>query len=363
MPTISTCLIVKNESVCIERCLNSILLFSDEIIIYDTGSNDGTQEICSKIDKVRVIQGEWRNDFAWARNESFKHATCDYIMWVDADDYITEENARWLLNFKNTELEKYTQVNLEYIYDMSPDGSFSMHFYRERIFRRNCNPKWFGRIHEFPAITNGETILLEVPFKNFSIYHYKHSPNPYRNLTIYKEMEANGEINSGRDWFYYGRECMWYEGRDAARDKFFRALKCPDLWSIDKLNLYMHLSGMAYEEGDEEKTLEYAYLAASCTNVPRADVCCGIGDCYVRRGRYDWAKIWYEQALFNRTEQPDETFMTNDKNTFYPAIQLCVVEYNLGDVAKAEEYNNMALEFEPTNETALNNKNFFDSLK
>ena len=118
MPTISTCLIVKNESVCIERCLNSILLFSDEIIIYDTGSNDGTQEICSKIDKVRVIQGEWRNDFAWARNESFKHATCDYIMWVDADDYITEENARWLLNFKNTELEKYTQVNLEYIYDI-----------------------------------------------------------------------------------------------------------------------------------------------------------------------------------------------------------------------------------------------------
>lgn len=363
MPTISTCLIVKNEAVCIERCIRSIQSFSDEIIIYDTGSDDGTQDICARFDKVRVIQGEWRNDFAWARNESFKYATMDYIFWVDADDYITPENQEWLLNFKSTELEKYTQVNFEYIYDMSEDGKYSMHFFRERLFRRDCCPKWFGRIHEYPSITTGDLKMVEIPLDQFSIYHYKHSPNPYRNLNIYKEMEANGEIKSGRDWFYYGRECMWYEGKEAARDKFAKALACPDLWCIDKLNLYLHLSGMAYEDGDEQKTFEYALLAASCTDVPRADVCCAIGDCYVRKGKNDWAKIWYKNALLRRDDEPDKTFMMNDRNTIYPALQLCVIEYNEGNVEESERYNDIAYGFDPENETILNNKKFFDSLK
>ena len=362
-PTISTCLIVKNESVCIERCIRSIQPFSDEIIVYDTGSDDGTQDICASLDKVKVIQGEWRNDFAWARNESFKYATCDYIMWVDADDYITPENAEWLVSFKENNLKDYTQVNFEYIYDMNPDGKYSMHFFRERIFRRDCKPKWFGRIHEFPAITEGERKIVEIPLEYFSIYHYKHSPNPYRNLNIYKEMEANGEITSGRDWFYYGRECMWYEGKDAARDKFFKALECPDLWCIDKLNLYLHLSGMAFEDGDEQKTFEYAFLAASCTDVPRADVCCAIGDCYYRRGKNDWAKTWYKAALERRPDEPDKTFMMNDRNTVYPALQLCVVEYNEGNVEESERYNEIAYGFDPDNETILNNKKFFESLK
>lgn len=362
-PTISTCLIVKNESSCIRRCIKSIQPFSDEIIVYDTGSNDGTQAICASMDKVRVIQGEWREDFAWARNESFKYATCDYIMWVDADDYITPQNAEWLNRFKKTDLKNYTQVNLEYIYDMGDDGKYTLHFFRERIFRRDTEPTWFGRIHEYPAITKGERISIEIPLEDFSIYHYKHSPNPYRNLNIYKDMEKNGEIKSGRDWFYYGRECMWYEGRDAARDKFYKALDCPDLWCIDKLNLYMHLSWMAFEEGNEDDALKYAYLAASCTNVPRADVACAIGDCYIRRGRSDMARTWYEWALYNRTDEPDGTFMSNDKNTSYPALQLCVVEYELGNIEKSEKYNDMVLEFDPENENAICNKAFFQSIK
>lgn len=42
---ISVCLIVKNEEDVIERCLESVKGFSDELIVVDTGSSDKTKEI------------------------------------------------------------------------------------------------------------------------------------------------------------------------------------------------------------------------------------------------------------------------------------------------------------------------------
>ena len=42
MPTLSVCMIVKNEENCIERSLQSVQALADEIVIVDTGSTDGT---------------------------------------------------------------------------------------------------------------------------------------------------------------------------------------------------------------------------------------------------------------------------------------------------------------------------------
>ena len=47
MPTISLCMIVKNEEMHIAHCLDSVAALVDEIIIVDTGSTDRTVEIVS----------------------------------------------------------------------------------------------------------------------------------------------------------------------------------------------------------------------------------------------------------------------------------------------------------------------------
>lgn len=361
IPTISTCLIVKNESICIKRCIESILPFSDEIVIFDTGSDDGTQDICRQYDKVKLIQGEWKNDFAWARNESFKYANCDYIMWVDADDVIEEKDISWFENFKREELYKYDMVSLEYIYDAHTDGTYSLHFYRERIFKRSLKPKWFGRIHEYVILTEIEKPSLYcVPFDDFVIKHYKHSPNPKRNWEIYKAMEENHEINNGRDWFYYGRECMWCEGDDSAIDKFKTALACSDLWAIDKLNIYRHLSEIYLRKGDEKESLHCLYLAGECTDIPRADVCCDLGDRLYFKGKYKEAIKWYEMAYENTPNEYDGTFMEYGKDSIYPLLQLCVIEYKIGHKEKAKEYNDKVFLYEKDNKIALYNKQFFD---
>ena len=48
MITISLCMIVKNESEVLARCLDSVRDAVDEIIIVDTGSDDNTREIARR---------------------------------------------------------------------------------------------------------------------------------------------------------------------------------------------------------------------------------------------------------------------------------------------------------------------------
>lgn len=61
MPTISLCMIVKNEEANLARCLDSVAGLVDEMIIVDTGSTDRTVEIASGYTK-NVYSYPWKND-------------------------------------------------------------------------------------------------------------------------------------------------------------------------------------------------------------------------------------------------------------------------------------------------------------
>ena len=84
---ISVCIIVKNESETVERCLESVKPFADEIIVVDTGSVDDTKAKARKFTD-KIYDFKWINDFSAARNHAFEKATSDYLFWLDADDVI-----------------------------------------------------------------------------------------------------------------------------------------------------------------------------------------------------------------------------------------------------------------------------------
>ena len=89
-PSVSLCMIVKNEEANLADCLSSVKDLVSEIIIVDTGSTDRTVEIARAFG-ARVEHFTWINDFAAARNESIKYATCDWILWLDADDRVSPQ--------------------------------------------------------------------------------------------------------------------------------------------------------------------------------------------------------------------------------------------------------------------------------
>ncbi len=85
MKRLSACLIAKNEQEFIRGCLESLAGAVDEVVVYDTGSTDATPTIAAELG-ARVIRGEWRDDFAWARNQALAHASGDWVLTLDCDE-------------------------------------------------------------------------------------------------------------------------------------------------------------------------------------------------------------------------------------------------------------------------------------
>ena len=98
-PSITLCMIVKDETHVIERCLRSAAPFIDRYDITDTGSTDGTQDLIKKImDELNVPgtihQSDWKGfgdhgGKMGSRSESLQNAAksdCNFAWMIDADD-------------------------------------------------------------------------------------------------------------------------------------------------------------------------------------------------------------------------------------------------------------------------------------
>jgi glycosyltransferase involved in cell wall biosynthesis len=84
-PLLSLSMIVKNEEENLAGCLESVRGIADEIVIVDTGSTDRTLEIARQFG-AKIRHFSWIGDFAAARNESLKHCTGEWILYLDADE-------------------------------------------------------------------------------------------------------------------------------------------------------------------------------------------------------------------------------------------------------------------------------------
>ncbi len=85
--TLTVCMIARDEGATIGRALESVSGIADEIIVVDTGSRDETKEIARRFG-ARVIDVPWEDDFSKARNIGLREATGEYILCLDADEFI-----------------------------------------------------------------------------------------------------------------------------------------------------------------------------------------------------------------------------------------------------------------------------------
>ncbi|MFM8473571.1 MAG: glycosyltransferase [Candidatus Kapaibacterium sp.] len=88
-PFLSLCMIVKNEEHSLRECLESVRGVADEIVIVDTGSTESTIAIAQEFNAA-VGHFAWIGDFAAARNEALKMCTGEWILYLDADERLTD---------------------------------------------------------------------------------------------------------------------------------------------------------------------------------------------------------------------------------------------------------------------------------
>lgn len=112
---VSLLMLCKNEGQYLERALSSVKDVVDEIVVVDTGSTDKTRMIAEAFG-AKVISHEWHFDFGAARNAGLEHMSGDYVLWMDADEFIDNETRIALLVIKNLlsiERPKGIVVNVE----------------------------------------------------------------------------------------------------------------------------------------------------------------------------------------------------------------------------------------------------------
>ena len=355
MSSLSLAMIVKNEEDVLERCLESVKGIFDEIVIVDSGSTDKTINIAKKYTD-KIYSFEWQDDFAMARNYSFSQCTKDYIMWLDADDIVDNENAKALLELKQ-QLDNYDVIMLKYniAFDKNNNPTFS--YFRERIVRRSLNLKWRDFVHEVITPT-GKIFHSDISICHKPLPTKKESN---RNLKIYRKHIKNGVKLSARQMYYFSRELMYNGYFEEAIVNYEKFLNQNDAWVENKISACRDLAFCYHKTGEEDKSIE-SLLKAFKFDSPRAEICCDLGEKFFSSNKLILAKYWYEKALQCEPNIKSGAFIEAEYYDIIPYLQLCVINYKLGKINEAKIYNDLVGKIDKNNKSYLYNKEFFDKL-
>lgn len=170
---ISLCMIVRDESEFLERCLDSVREIIDEIIIVDTGSADDSVAIAQRYDAT-IISTEWNGDFSQARNLSLAAASYSWILVLDADEMW--KHTLWT----KSELLEWLEAGSEEVWGYWVKVTSLLGISGEervtdevcRLFRNDPRIAFRGRIHEEVASSILALMPQGIRHSDIEVVHY-----------------------------------------------------------------------------------------------------------------------------------------------------------------------------------------------
>jgi glycosyltransferase involved in cell wall biosynthesis len=188
-PQVSLHLLVKNGESCVPRLLDNVGQYVDEVVAVVNDTTDRTVEILEeyargrgegfRLEVVEVTSGSHPHlylidepstyevgdpltgescpgpfsgkpllaDWSGARNLGWRKCTMPWILFLDADDVVTDPESIWGL-VDVLERRGIEMASSRYVYDASADGASHSESYRERLVRNRPHIYWVSPVHE-----------------------------------------------------------------------------------------------------------------------------------------------------------------------------------------------------------------------
>jgi len=172
---------------------------------------------------AEIYHFPWCEDFAAARNESIKHASGDWILWIDADERLMPESQAALKKLLRP--EKHPVLYKIKIRNIKPDGNSYVLSSAHRLFTNNRGMHFSGQIHE-QISPSAKAVKAEERSTSVTLFHIGYSfegeqkkskqdrnysilskmveqepENAYAHLTLGHNLKESGQILRAREQY------------------------------------------------------------------------------------------------------------------------------------------------------------------
>jgi len=162
---ISVAIIVKNGAKTLENTLDSLALFTD-VVVYDNGSTDGTQDIIKNYSNIRLIEGEFLG-FGDTKNKAGSLTTNDWVLSLDADEVVSPELAQTLQTLTLDNNAVYSMTMFNFYKQRQIKHCWGNHVLI-RLYNKSSTSFTRSKVHE-TIITDGlEVIKIDGVLNHFS---------------------------------------------------------------------------------------------------------------------------------------------------------------------------------------------------
>ena len=367
---ISACVIVKNEENNILSWMENVSMFADEIIINDTGSEDGTKDLITRFSEENpdmpmvLLESDWQEDFSLAKNQCLSEATGDWIVFTDADElFVNPEFVKAYVHHARQDKALQALFVPMANVDQYKNNSVINYFNALRIFCNLSDIHYEGRIHESLTLdgTGVDELNARVADKSLMIKHTGYSSTistqkAQRNLQLLQL-----DIQDGQDIrkiYRYLAEC-YYMLKDYQKslDNALLATQSP-YQPIGQQGDMFWLSLNAMEKlnyGFEDKLVIADTGINLFSELP--DFHARKGMILTENGSYQQAVSFFEKSLellevYNQTEAPvNSSNIMSILHEVYADLGICL--YKIGEPEVAEAMFKTALTINPWTEKAV----------
>ena len=293
--TLSVCMIVRNEAKNLPECLENIREVASEVIVVDTGSGDDTIEVAKGLG-AKVFEHPWCDDFSDARNVSLARASGDWLLWLDGDDRMEEEDCRKVAEL----VERPKDKCFYFVLVGSESGSAQCH--QLRMVPNLPGVAFRGRIHEQLAPSLSK-LGIEAENTNVRVVHTGYADmdrideKGERNLRILKK-QVEEQPNDLLSRFYYGYAHALTDPALAMSELESLVAKMEEVGLFT--DLYRHTCLTLGEICEHNERLDDAYDSYQILLERCPDYTLGhflVARCAIARGQYAEAKEHLEIAI------------------------------------------------------------------